>query len=325
MTPNSSALGVPLPEVNSADSGPRIDPKDLLAAWRETVTAGASQPVHEPLSSWNAYVSNVSWPATKSPGHDSSDLLYSIALRDMLMTQDVGATEEIATNEVRHTLNFGQALLGLLSDQIKPNGSGVVTKVAIPNQLPFNYISADLTTAAGRYGSVLDDARNAQTEALAEIRRDLDTARSALSRRSPADLVTELTEDRGLGQLVVSKALDVSPTAVRKWRRGESARPEHRQVLARLAALCVTLDELDLHDPSGWLEMAISDDSELTPLDVFAGGRSDLVATLAAGVMEPHEVLDEFDPNWRVIAPLGEYKVIQHSDGSRSAVPREAD
>lgn len=323
MSPNSTALGVPLPQVNSADSGPRIDPKDLLAAWRETVTAGASQPVHEPLSSWNAYVSNASWPVTRSTGHDSNDLLYSIALRDML-TDVGGVPVDRASNEARHTVNFGQALFELLSDQVKPNGSGVVTKVAIPDQLPFNYTSAP-TTATGRYRSVLDEATKAQPEALSEIRRDLDTARSALSRRSPADLVTELTEDRGLGQLVVSKALGVSPTAVRKWRRGESASPEHRQVLARLAALCVTLDELDLHDPSGWLEMAISDDSELTPLDVFAGGRSDLVATLAAGVMEPREVLDEFDPNWRVRAPLGEYKVIQHSDGSRSAVPREVD
>jgi transcriptional regulator with XRE-family HTH domain len=240
----------------------------------------------------------------------------------MMLTQDIGAITEPATNEARHTINYGQALFGLLNEQIRPNGSGVVTRVAIPGQLPFNYPSTD-PTATGRFRSVVAEITKAQAQALAEIRKDLDTARSALSRRSPADLVTELTEDRGLGQLVVSKALGVSPTAVRKWRRGESASPEHRQVLARLAALCITLDELDLHDPSGWLEMAISDDSDLTPVDVFAAGRSDLVASFAAGVMDPHEVLDEFDPNWRVTAPLGEYKLIQHSDGSRSAVPRE--
>jgi hypothetical protein len=62
----------------------------------------------------------------------------------------------------------------------------------------------------------------------------------------------------------------------------------------------------------------------LTPLDVFIGGRSDLVVLLGSGLADPREVLDEFNPDWRTaFAPDREYEVVTLADGSRSVVPRE--
>jgi hypothetical protein len=140
---------------------------------------------------------------------------------------------------------------------------------------------------------------------------------------SPRDVVLYLTEILGVGQLATARAVEVSPTAIRKWRRGDSPRPERRAQLAQFAALSEALSESGVHDPASWLEIPVSAESTLTKLDLFVAGRGDHVLLLSAGLSEPQETLDMFAPGWRVRFPIdAEYEVIELNDGSRAVVPR---
>jgi transcriptional regulator with XRE-family HTH domain len=129
-----------------------------------------------------------------------------------------------------------------------------------------------------------------------------------------------------MSQLVIARAIGVSPTAVRKWRRGEVARPEHRDTLTLLAAFARVLEQ-HVHDPAGWIEIPISSQSTITPLDLFVARSLDLAVLFAAGLSDSTETLGALRPGWREqFAPDRDYDVIQLRDGSRTAVPRrEAD
>lgn len=173
------------------------------------------------------------------------------------------------------------------------------------------------------YRRARQSAVKAETDALEHVQRRLDNAKSAHTHTPPRDVIRFLAEDVGVGQLVTARALGVTPTAVRKWRRGESAKPEHRGKLASFAGMCSLLMELGLHDPAGWLDIAISDQSTLTPLDLFIGGRPDLSVMLGSRLADPQATLDAFDSAWRTRYPVdADYEVVTLGDGSRSAVPR---
>ena len=171
---------------------------------------------------------------------------------------------------------------------------------------------------------VRTDADRSRTAALADIRRRLDRAKAVDTPRSPREVVINLTEIFGLNQLATARAVGVTPTAVRKWRRGEQARPESRDRLALLTALLRLLrDDSRQAEPAAWIEVPVSSESTLTPLDLFSGGRADLVVLLASGSEDPQDVLEAFDPDWRVnSAPDREYEVVVQPDGERSVIPR---
>jgi len=176
------------------------------------------------------------------------------------------------------------------------------------------------------YKRTLRVARDLREDALSLIVEKLDTAKASYAQTPPSDVVAYLGETLGVPQLVIARALNVTPTAVRKWRRGESARPERRGALAAFAAMCNLLIELGLHDPAGWLDIPISSKSTLSPLDLFVAGRADLVVLLGARLADPHEALDTFDGEWRdryAVDP--DYDIVMLRDGSRSAVPRRKD
>jgi hypothetical protein len=173
------------------------------------------------------------------------------------------------------------------------------------------------------YQSVKRTVTRARDEALAEFRRRLDVVAATYAQMPPRDVVLYLTESLGLGQLTTARAVDVSPTAIRKWRRGDSPRPERRAQLAQFAALCDVLTESGVHDPASWLDIPVSAESTVTKLDLFVAGRGDLVLLLASGLSEPQETLDLFVPDWRDRFPTdAEYEVITLDDGSRAVVPR---
>ena len=67
---------------------------------------------------------------------------------------------------------------------------------------------------------------------------DLDDRTTALQQNDPADLLAFLGEERGIPWSLAAYLVGVSPTAVRKWRRGGALTPESRARLARLVAFC---------------------------------------------------------------------------------------
>ncbi len=193
------------------------------------------------------------------------------------------------------------------------------------------YVTEHLTPTMGRpvnvrpvsaYREARRAAVGAREQALSEIGKRLDAAKAGYAQTSPQDVI-RFIDTLGVGQLVTARALGVSPTAVRKWRRGEAARAEHRGRLASFAAMCDLLTEMGLHDPAGWLDIPISGKSTLTPLDLFAAGRSELAVLLGSRLADPQEALDTFDPEWRERYPVdADYEVVTLRDGSRSAMPR---
>lgn len=191
----------------------------------------------------------------------------------------------------------------------------------LPVQVPL-FLWHTNVTPVGELAAARRYTTQARVAALHEIQRQLDKEKAAFAQRSIAMVVTELTDQLGMSQLVLARALNVSPTAIRKWRRGEAARPEHRDALASLGAFARVLEH-HVHDPAGWIEIPISGQATVTPLDLFEAKRPDLAVLFAAGVSDPDETLTSFVPDWRErFEPDGEYEVVRLKDGSRSAVPR---
>ena len=173
------------------------------------------------------------------------------------------------------------------------------------------------------YGYARRTATQSRDAAAAELVRRLDASRAGYAARDPRVVADYLLEDLGMSQVLVAQAIAVTPTAVRKWRRGEPPSSEHREQLARVAALADTLGDLDVYEPAGWLDIPISTASPLTPLDLFLADRADLVMLFGAKLASPDETLDAFDDGWRAtFAVNSDYEVVVLADGSRSAVPR---
>jgi len=156
--------------------------------------------------------------------------------------------------------------------------------------------------------------------------RALDTRTAELAQRQPPSLLADLSTDWGLSWRLIGKLLGVSQTSVRKWRRGATVSPENWREIAKLLAFLETLQTScpAICDQASWLEMRISDESTLTPADLYAMRRCQLLLDLAGLRYAPHEVLAAVDPAWRTKYGEDEhYQVIAGPDGEPSIVVRE--
>lgn len=72
------------------------------------------------------------------------------------------------------------------------------------------------------------------------------------------------------------------------------------------------------------VEMRISDETTLTPADLYAMGRYQLLLDLAGLRYAPHEVLAALDPKWRTQYGVDDrFQVTLGPDGEPSIVIRE--
>jgi hypothetical protein len=231
-----------------------------------------------------------------------------------------GPVEDLLIGAYLHATRIDPVELGggVLVVGPQPNAESVVERLSPADPLPVNVDAISAYRAARRA------AADGQRDALSHVTKSLDVAAAAYALVPPEDVISQLA-DMGFSQLVMARALGVTPTAVRKWRRGDPPKAEHRGRLASFAALCSQLTEMGLHDPAGWLDIPISGQSTLTPLDLFVAGRADLGALLGGRVLEPQEALDAFDSSWRENYPIDpDYEIVMLRDGSRSAVPRRS-
>jgi len=153
--------------------------------------------------------------------------------------------------------------------------------------------------------------------------RALDSRTAAVAQREPAELLDDLSAEWGLSWTLAAKLLGVSQTSVRKWRRNESLTPENRRGVARLVAFLEMLrsDYPAVCDQASWLEMRISEESTLTPADLYAMDRCELLFDLAALRCAPHEVLYAVDPEWRASYGVDDrFAVVKGPDGLPSIV-----
>ena len=145
---------------------------------------------------------------------------------------------------------------------------------------------------------------------------NLDERTTARERESVQSLLQVLAE-RGIGWSMVSRALDVSVPAIRKWRLGQGASPANRHALARLAALLDMLaDQFMIADPAAWLEIPLGS-TRRTLVDAYSAGRVDLILEYAGRwITSADGVLDELDPGWHEAEASREYETFVAADGA---------
>jgi hypothetical protein len=144
--------------------------------------------------------------------------------------------------------------------------------------------------------------------------------------RAPLALLDDLALARGLSWHTIARMIAITPTAIRKWRRGGSLSPDNRQQLASLVAFFDLLDRVE-HPPQGvgsWVEMPVREDTTLTPAEIYRSpaGRW-LLLDWVRGNLDTTTMLDRHDPNWRnTHVPDFAFQVGVGPDGERAIIPR---
>lgn len=143
---------------------------------------------------------------------------------------------------------------------------------------------------------VSSDAAEIQHEAV-HVQLDIRTAH--LARREPATLLEQLS-GMGFAWRDIARMVRVSVPALRRWRAGELPSGEHRRGIARLLAFAETIrDDHMIFEPASWMEVPISGDAPITPIDLYAADHLDTVFDLAAEHFTPEDALDQAVPGWR--------------------------
>ena len=119
--------------------------------------------------------------------------------------------------------------------------------------------------------------------------------------REELSALLEELSDLGFSWRDIARTSRVSVPALRKWRQGAPATGENRKRVATMAAFCdIARDEYLIREVASWLETPIHPEAPITPLDMIAKDRWDLVLGLASTHgQDPELVLDEFEPDWR--------------------------
>lgn len=211
----------------------------------------------------------------------------------------MATTEEAAVQNTTGGVGLGQ------SDSDRTGGGFILNRASA------------LRDRAGNLKNEVDDTHH---EARA---RRLDELTSMIARQDPHEVLTELSHRFGLSWSTLARLMTVSPTAVRKWRKGDSISSDNRRALSRLRAFLemLTQNASPLDDVGSWLEVKISDDATVTPVDLYTGDRIDLILDLASARVSPHEVLGAFDPEWRSrYASDANFKIVRASDGAPAIV-----
>ena len=72
---------------------------------------------------------------------------------------------------------------------------------------------------------------------------------------------------------------------------------------------------------SSWFEMPLVRGAPVTPIDLYADDRADLVFAFAAGQEDPEVLLTEYDPEWRD-RYRSDFETFIGADGNRSIRPK---
>lgn len=165
-------------------------------------------------------------------------------------------------------------------------------------------------------------------EGTSELRRatalnDLRTRQRKHAVRAPREMLEELS-GRGFAWRDVARMMGVSVPALQKWRRGEGMAADNRSKLARIVGLIEMLDDRFVNEPASWLEMQVETGVALTPLDLIAAGRDDLVLELATEAeTSPREsIYSEYDSDWRTNLVDAAFEAFVAADGMMSIRPR---
>jgi transcriptional regulator with XRE-family HTH domain len=150
-------------------------------------------------------------------------------------------------------------------------------------------------------------------------------AGAQLAWQDPRDILRQLASDYGMSWAAIAKMVGVTPTAIRKWRRGEAVSPDARESLAGLLAFLQYASSCQpISDIGSWLEMRVVPDAQLTPIDLYSAGASALLLDWLGEYMSVDEMLDQFEPDWQTkYARDTRFEVSEGPDGDRAIVQRK--
>jgi len=153
---------------------------------------------------------------------------------------------------------------------------------------------------------------------------ELEILTRQLEQASVIDLLAKLSEHHAFAWAVLARVARVSPTAVRKWRRGETMSPVFHQRLAELAAFSALLQRLapTINDVPYWLEMPVLGCCDVTRFDLYLDGHMTKLIDLATGRCAGEALLDETASGWRDRKTTTN-SIIWHEDGTPSIVVAE--
>jgi transcriptional regulator with XRE-family HTH domain len=183
---------------------------------------------------------------------------------------------------------------------------------------------AALGAARERLALKAKDYERLDREARVEQLRE---AAARHARQGPKELLDTLALRRGLGWHTIATMLGVTPTAIRKWRRGGSVTPENREQLAALVAFFEVLEQIKepIADLGSWIEMRVREDTTLTPAAIYRAGPDHrwLLLEWARDYIDTATMLDRFDESWREsYARDPNFRVAESPAGERAIVPR---
>lgn len=156
-----------------------------------------------------------------------------------------------------------------------------------------------------------------------EQQRELRSRTADRVRATHTEMLNELYE-LGFSWRNIAKMLNVSVPAVQKWRRGEGVSGAKRKDIAQLLALCdMVSDYYMVRDVASWFEVPILDDAPVTPVELYAAQKLNLVLDYAAGNRrDPESILSAFNPGWREDYS-SDFEVFEADDGELSIRPKD--
>lgn len=209
----------------------------------------------------------------------------------------------------------------MATDLDVPTGGQVASAYKLPGDQTGGSHLNDWSALRDRVGNLHAEVADGHEVAREE---ELNRRTLAIALRDPHDLLADLSE-RGLSWSAIARLAGVSATAVRKWRRGESITGDNRRKLASTIAFLDLIKAAlgPLEDAASWLEMPLADKSTVTALDVYAGGCASLLLDWAGGRRTDTEMLDAFDPDWRVnYSSDDRFAIVRADDGQPMIVEK---
>lgn len=144
--------------------------------------------------------------------------------------------------------------------------------------------------------------------------------RTRSAERGQSSVSTMLADlaDLGFAWRDVARMVGVSVPAIQKWRRGERASGDSRQrVASLLAASDLIRDHYMVEDIASWFEMPLVKRVPVTPVDLYADDRADLVFAFASGQEDPEALMSQYSPDWREVY-RSDFETFIAIDGNRS-------
>ncbi|MBV7363026.1 hypothetical protein KRX54_01050 [Actinomycetaceae bacterium TAE3-ERU4] len=203
------------------------------------------------------------------------------------------------------------------------NSRGIESKPVQDHRVPltWNEITRDAAIIEYEADDIKNRAANTRKEATNQV---LLNKAAEYDKLGKIKLLEKLA-DLGFSWRDIAKMLNVSVVSVRKWRRDQSIAPINRKRISLLLALCDYLKEEDMiNEVASWFEIPIYSGVPITPIDLFAKRKENLLIELAKGKLESDRVLDNFDPSWRD-KYRSDFEVFIASDGNLSIRLKETE